>query len=154
LRGGQIHQTIRQCFQEIGKEASMKTVVIVLFLTLAASTVIAGGNPKPQGLLITQNIADIDASGAPYSIQSDGLGVYKDGLAGGVSGDVSVLMSNANPIYADRLLDLRTAQIRQVSVRFLQGPNGNEVLPGDPGYVVPANPPVWGTIRNSVKFMN
>lgn len=123
------------------------TICILFFATVAGIGVAGKPDPKPQGLVITQYIANEDPNFAPYFIQSDGLGGYKN-----VNGDASVLMGNGlNGIqFGDRLLDLLVTA-RTVAVTFSPA---NAVLPGDPGYVVPANPPVWGTIYNSVRFMN
>lgn len=123
----------------------------ILCLLLAASNAIAAGKPKPQGLVVTQDIADFDGNNVAYSIQSDGTGVYKDGLAGGVSGDVSVMMDNVcgGLTYGDRLLELAPAEVRKVKFTLT---SENAVQPGEPGYQVPAQP--LGTVLNSVRLMN
>jgi hypothetical protein len=123
----------------------------ILILIFAVGSTLAGKPPKPpqaQGLFITNEIADSDVNSVPYSIQSDGTGVYKDGLNGGLSGDVSVLMSNVcnGLLYGDRLLDLA---VRQVKVTLT---SANALQPGDYGYQVPAQP--LGTVLNSVRMMN
>jgi len=133
----------------------MKTFAIcILCLTLVVGTALAGkpgGGAKPQGLVITQTIDDFDNNSVPYSIQSDGTGDYIDGLAGGISGDASVLMSGVcnGLTYGDRLLDLQMAQARKVRITL---ENSNALQVGDTGYVVAANP--IGTVSNSVRMLN
>ncbi len=120
----------------------------VLILAVASGSAMAGKpGPKPQGLFLTQEIADDDGV-TLYSIQSDGTGVYKDGMDGGLGGDVSVLMSNVcnGLIYGYRLLDL---QVRQVKITLT---SANALQPGDYLYQVPAQP--LGTVLNSVRMMN
>ena len=125
--------------------------ICVLFVTQAVSMTMAAAKPKPQGLFITQDVADHDVNSVPYYIQSDGTGIYRDGLAGGISGDVSVLMDNVcgGLTYGDRLLDLQSAQVRKVAITLS---SANALQPGNVGYVVPAQP--LGTVLNSVRFMN
>lgn len=125
--------------------------VLVLLLTLASNNAMAAGKPpKAVDIPITQEIADSDGSSV-YNIESDGTGVYTDGLAGGVTGDVSVLMSNVynGLTYGDRLLDLQSAQVRKVKITL---DITNALQPGDYGYLVPAQP--LGTVFNSVRMMN
>lgn len=122
-----------------------------LFLMLVVGTAMAGKPPKGQGLFITQDIDDYDDNSVAYSIQSDGLGVYKDGLSGGSGTDVSVLMSNVcnGLTYGDRLLENTATQIRKVKITL---DSTNALVPGDFGYQVPAQP--IGTVLSSVRFMN
>jgi len=118
---------------------------LILGLTMGAA--MAAGKP-PKDLPVTQEILDTDTNGVAYSIQSDGAGLYKDGTAGGLSGDISILMTNVcnGLTYGDRLLDL---QVRQVKLTLT---DANALHPGDFGYQVPAQP--IGTLYNAVRFMN
>ena len=117
----------------------------LLFLIFVTSFAIAG---KPtKDLPITQIISDYDANFNAYSIQSDGGGAYQNGI----NGDISVLMANVNNglTWGDRLLENGT--IRKLAVTFSQE---NAVQPGDPGYVAPPSPPLWGTVYTDARFMN
>jgi hypothetical protein len=46
---------------------------------------------------------------------------------------------------------LETGAIRQLAITFSQD---NAVKPGDPGFTMAANPPVWGTLYVGGKLMN
>jgi hypothetical protein len=119
-------------------------IPFVLILGLAVGPVFAG---KPvRDISVTHIIFDYDDNNIPYSIQSDGYGPYING----VNKDASIL-TYIN--YADRILQNGVIGdfIRTVAVTFSLE---NAVQPGDPGYVAPANPPVWGTIHDGVRFMN
>lgn len=108
--------------------------------------------PKPSSdIPVTTNLADFDASNAPYYVQSDGLGAYQNG----VSGTTSILVANGyNGItWGDWRLDLLFpgSTTRTIRVTFEQA---NAVQPGDPGYTAPANPPYWGTQFEAVRMEN
>ena len=130
-----------------------KRIAMLLLVTIALThSAMAKGRPLAD-IPVTQDIADEDGNFVPYYLQSDGLGAYQNGL----NGDKSVLMENGfNGLkYADRLLDLNELNVaRNVRITFIQGTNGNEVLPGDPGYIVPAAPPQWGTVYTPTRMMN
>jgi len=116
-----------------------------LFLTLLAGTAIAGKQPADKP--VTHYLTDYDPNFAAYTIQSDGGGAYING----VNGDLSILTANVlnGLTWGDRILENGT--IRKLAITFSQQ---NAVQPGDPGYVVPANPPVWGTLYVGAKLMN
>ncbi len=122
----------------------MRTFVTCILILIAG--VAFAGKPNADKP-ITHYISDYDPSFAAYSIQSDGGGAYLNG----VNGDISVLMANVlnGLTWGDRLLENGT--IRKLAITFSQE---NAVQPGDPGYVVPANPPVWGTLYTGGRFMN
>jgi hypothetical protein len=109
------------------------------------SSVHAQKGQKPSDLPVHTYFLDNDATGNPYTIQSDGLGAYVNG--GGV---VSILNANGyNGItWGDWRLDLvANSSSRTVGISFCDGTTCalNAVQPGDPGYTAPANPPWWGT---------
>jgi len=124
----------------------MKTLMMaILVLNLVAGMAIAG---KPaQDKPVTHDIANYDSNFTAYTIQSDGGGVYQNG----VNGDTSVLMTNVynGLTWGDRLLE--NGSIRKLAITFSAE---NAVQPGDPGYLVPAAPPLWGTVTTGARFMN
>jgi hypothetical protein len=116
------------------------TVAIFIFSTLAFSKV-------SSDISATSILADFDANNTAYSIQSDALGGYPNG----VNGTTSILVANGyNGItWGDWRLDLSSSAVRTVRVTFAQA---NAVQPGDPGYTAPANPPYWGTQFETVRM--
>ncbi len=124
----------------------MKIVAIcILLLAFAAGSAFAGkpNSDKP----ITHFISDEDANFDAYSIQSDGGGAYQHG----VNGDNSVLITNVYIGLSWGVRVLENGTIRKLAITFTPE---NAVQPGDPGYVVPAVPPVWGTVYTGARFMN
>src|ERR1700761_9607324 len=98
---------------------------------------------------VTSNLADFDTDKTPYSVQSDAMGAYGDG----VSGATSILVANGyNGIaWGDWRLDLSSSTTRAIRVTFVQA---NAVQPGDSGYTAPANPLYWGTRFEAVRMEN
>jgi hypothetical protein len=98
---------------------------------------------------VTSNLADFDANNAPYYVQSDGYGPYRNGLGGATS----ILVANGyNGItWGDWRLDLSSSTTRTIRVTFAQA---NALQPGDPGYTAPAKPPYWGTQFEAVRMEN
>ncbi len=115
----------------------MKTLCLLLAVILAFNVHAAGGR-KSDEIPITQNIYDYDGNDAPYSLQSDGGGVYEHEP----DDTFSMLMVNGfnGREYADRVLQLAVpgANVRNIAITFSRD---NEVVEGDPGFIVPANPP-------------
>src|SRR5262245_57405987 len=115
-------------------------LISMLSLTLISSFAMAAGKPpKPVDIPITQDISDVDGNSVPYSVQSDGLGVYTHTLVTSKNkstGTTSVLMENVcgGLTNGDRLLDQAFDAVRKVKVTFDQN---NAIQPGDPNYVVP-----------------
>jgi hypothetical protein len=93
-----------------------------------------------QDINVTTIVGDVDGNGLPTDISSDGLGPYLHG----VSGVNSVLTANGyNGIkFGDWQFDTNSSTARSVGHRF---DADDAVQPGDPHYVVAANPPFWGT---------
>lgn len=111
---------------------------------------IAGLAKQPTSdIPVTTNLADFDSNNVPYYVQSDALGVYKNG----VNNATSILVANGyNHItWGDWRLDLFSSTVRTVRVTFAVE---NAVQPGDPGYTAPANPPYWGTHFEAVRMEN
>jgi hypothetical protein len=91
-------------------------------------------------LPLTSNLADYDATGVPYHVQSDTFGAYSNG----VSNMTSILVANGynGIVWGDWRLESFASTTRTIRVTFDQF---NAVQPGDPGYTAPANPPYWGS---------
>jgi hypothetical protein len=98
---------------------------------------------------VTTSLSDYDTTAQSYSLQSDGAGAYKNGVAG----VVSVLLTNGyNSIeWGDWRLDLlANPTSREIGISFCDPAHGttcplNAVQPDDPGFSATANPPWWGT---------
>lgn len=131
----------------------MKTFLLILcalVMTTYSYAAPGGGKPSPD-IPITHFVDDEDVNFTPYTIQRDGLGPYQHNVdkmasliyAGGLNGHS----------FADRVLQSGVIgdYIRNLRITFS---HENEVRPGDPGYLVPANPPLWGTVYDGVRFMN
>ena len=111
---------------------------------------IAAKAAKPGGdIAVTTSLADYNPVAEAYSIQGDGGGPYRNGVAG----VVSILVANGynGMTWGDWRLDLTTnPTTRNLGLSFCDPAHGtacplNAVQPGDPGYTAPANPPWWGT---------
>jgi hypothetical protein len=98
---------------------------------------------------VSSYLADFDATSTPYYVQSDALGAYRNG----VNGATSILVANGynHIVDGDWRLDLSSSTVRTIRVSLAQA---NAVLPGDPGYTAPANPPYWGTHFEAVRMEN
>jgi hypothetical protein len=104
-------------------------------------TISSGGTAaKPSSdLPVTTIIQDVDGSGLPGDISSDGGGPYSDG-SGGVS---SVLLANAYNNLTHGDWKFLAPTIRKIGRTFDQA---DAVPPTDIShYIAPANPPFWGT---------
>jgi hypothetical protein len=99
---------------------------------------------KPGGhvatIPLTTSILDVDASGIPADISSDGGGGYLNGV-GGVT---SFLTENGyNGIeFGDWQFNTKNSTTRAVGHSFDES---DAVQSGDPRFIVAANPPYWGT---------
>jgi len=98
-------------------------------------------------LPVTSNLADYDATGVPYYVQSDTFGAYSNG----VNNVTSILVANGynGIVWGDWRLELFSSTTRTIRVTFDQA---NAAQPGDPGYTAPANPPYWGTQFEAVRM--
>ena len=91
---------------------------------------------------VTTYFSDTDTGGNPSTIASDGGGAYQDNTVDG-HGVMSILTENGyNGIpWGDWQFDSNNSTTRSVSRVFNEA---DGVLPGDPHYTAPANPPFSG----------
>jgi hypothetical protein len=103
-----------------------------------------GGGKLPPTISVTTILGDVDSYGVAADIASDGGGPYVDNVAG----VTSYLTANGyNGIaYGDwQFLKNTIAAPLSTSRRISFSLDLNDaVLPGDPHYTAPANPPFWG----------
>jgi hypothetical protein len=124
----------------------MRRCVTVMAVALGAMVlgdgilVFAQKGAKASDLPVRSYFLDRDATGASYTLQSDGLGAY----ANGTGGVVSVLMANVyNNLYnGDWEMDASAATSRRVAITLS---SLNAVPSGSPGYTIPPKPPFSGT---------
>ena len=111
------------------------SIVAVCMVALAA---LAG--KTPSNIPVTSYLSDSGPTGVPYSVQSDRLGAYLNG----VQGVGSILTANTYHSLppGDWQLDVLSSATRNITVTLS---SANAVQPGQPGYQAPANPPFWGT---------
>ena len=107
-----------------------------------------GAKPAPcTDMAVTTTVADVDSSGNAYTIASDGLGSYFNG----VGNVMSILTCNGyngikngdwqfNKPVSNRRGQRLNARNLGVSLNV-----SDAIQPGDPHYTAPANPPFWGT---------
>jgi hypothetical protein len=95
---------------------------------------------RKQDIPVHSYFLDVDATGTPYTLQSDGAGGYSNGVAN----VVSVLTANVfNNLYnGDWVLDTRASSTRTVAITLA---TSNAVPAGAQGYTVAPDPPFWGT---------
>lgn len=112
-------------------------ILTILFLFIAHPHTSFGKGPST--IPLTANIADLDNTGAANDIQSDLLGNYLNN----VNGVTSFLTANGyNGIqFGDWQFDTYSSSNRKVYVSL---DAADAVQPGDPHYLVPAQPPFWG----------
>jgi hypothetical protein len=93
----------------------------------------------PSNISVTTYFSDTDSGGNPSWISSDGSGAYHDG----VDGVMSILTTNGynGILWGDWQFDT-LGGARTVGHLFDMA---GAVLPGDPHYTAPANPPYLGT---------
>ena len=135
-------QIVPRVFQHAG--------IIMQDAAVAAGKPAGGG--KVADLPVTSTISDSDPSGIAYLVQSDGLGAYKDGLAG----VESILQGvSQNGLSGDWILNSyntgATASAGRNALITLSA--ANEVMPGDPNFTAPANPPFTGTSLEPFRFI-
>lgn len=89
---------------------------------------------------VTTTISDVDTNIIAADISSDGHGAYSDNVAG----VTSILTANGynNIKYGDWQFDTSNSPARGVNKSLDQD---DAVQPGDPHFLVVANPPFWGT---------
>jgi hypothetical protein len=130
-----------------------KITLLALVILVSCLGALAQGKPRPTNkgsdIPVTSTLADLDASNTPYSVQSDGLGAYHNG----VNSVTSILVANGynRIVDGDWRLDMVSSTSRTVGITF---DLTSAVQPGDPGYTAPANPPFWGTRLEAVRMEN
>jgi hypothetical protein len=114
-------------------------VVGIGTMVLGHGTPVAAQKVKVSDIPVHSYFLDQDAGFIPYTLQSDGLGAYVNG----VGSVVSVLMANVyNNLYnGDWQMDASSSTTRKVGVTLS---TSNAVPAGSPGYTVAPNPPFWG----------
>jgi hypothetical protein len=96
---------------------------------------------------VTTTISDVDTNIIAADISSDGHGAYSDNVAG----VTSILTANGynNIKYGDWQFDTSNSATRGVNKSL--DPD-DAVQPGDPHFLVVANPPFWGTRTSKDKM--
>jgi len=117
--------------------AALGLVICAPCLLYAASP--NKGGPPPT-ISLTAYFSDYDSQNLPSDTASDGLGAYHDN----VDGVQSFLTINGyNGLqYGDWKFNTYNSSTRSVAHSLDQD---DAILPGDPHYTAPANPPYWGT---------
>jgi hypothetical protein len=129
-----------------------KVPVLVLgFIALASKDNSASGCPKAgqqrTNISVTTEVIDLDPGGNLYTISSDGGGRYLNG----VDGVTSILTANTyncvptgdwqfNKPFSVKGKTTYSSRRMGVSLN-----TSDAIVPGDPHYTAPANPPFWGT---------
>jgi hypothetical protein len=124
-------------------------IALALAVLLFPAPITLGGPPakKASDISVTTMVGDFDPSGNLYTISSDGGGSYFNG----VDGVMSILTANGYNGIAngDWQFNKPTTQkgktvysLRKMGVSL--NPS-DAIVPGDPHYTAPANPPFWGT---------
>jgi len=126
----------------------LKIAVLAPMLMLGGLASAFGAKPAPcTDMVVTTSIADVDPAGNAYTIASDGLGSYFNG----VGNVMSILTCNGyngikngdwqfNKPVANKRGQRLNARNMGVSLNV-----SDAIQPGDPHYTAPANPPFWGT---------
>lgn len=120
---------------------------LALALMLFSARNASAGCPKRTNISVTTNVTDFDAAGNPYTISSDGLGSYFNG----VDGVASILTGNTyncvptgdwqfNKPFTVKGKTAYSNRKMGVSLN-----TSDAIVPGDPHYTAPADPPFWGT---------
>ena len=125
-------------------QAGFRITALALLIASPPSTS-SGTPPPPPGkgslpnISLTAYFSDYDTQNLPADTTSDGRGSYSDR----VDGVNSFLTPNGyNGIrYGDWNFDTYSSTTRSVTHSIDQD---DAVLPGDPHYTAPANPPFWG----------
>jgi hypothetical protein len=100
-----------------------------------------GGRPDAcANAPVTTYFSDLDSQGLPSDIASDGLGGYQNYVDGITSFLTCQGYNGIGP--GDWQFDSYNSTPRRVTQSL---DNNEAILPGDPHYSAPANPPFWGT---------
>jgi hypothetical protein len=98
------------------------------------------GAKSQRDVPVTTTIETVDGNGLPADLSSDGLGAYVHN----VSGVKSILTANVynGLTHGDWQFGTTGSTVRKVGHSF---DSEDAVQPGDPRFLVPADPPYWGT---------
>ncbi len=121
----------------IGRASVILSACLIL---VQSQSSLGKGGGHPSNIPLTTYFSDLDSSGLPADIASDGLGAYSDGVAG----VTSFLTTNGynGIVWGDWQFDTYSSTTRAVNHSL---DAADAVQPGDPHYTVTANPPFWGT---------
>lgn len=133
--------------RNLAAHPGLRIAVLAPMLTLGGLATAFGAKPGAcTDMAVTTTITDVDPAGSAYTIASDGLGSYFNGV-GNVT---SILTCNGyngikngdwqfnKPVIKKG----RRANERKMGVSLN---TIDAIQPGDPHYTAPANPPFWGT---------
>jgi hypothetical protein len=138
------------------RASTWKRPTLVAFMALAlvisAPRQGAGAPPSkpPANISVTTYISDTDTAGNPSDIASDGQGAYPNGT----NGVTSILTTNGynGIVWGDWQFSTYASTVRTVKHTLDMT---EAIVPGDPHYTAPANPPFLGTqsltSKNEVK---
>jgi hypothetical protein len=124
-------------------------VLLALQAGITSATPPAKGSPpaKASDIAVTTTITDFDPSSNLYTISSDGSGSYFNN----VDGVMSILTANGYNGIANGDWQFNKISVQRNKTVFSQRKIGvslnmsDAIVPGDPHYTAPANPPFWGT---------
>jgi len=129
---------------------AIPSLVLALLIFAPRSASASGcpsGGKQRTDISVTTNVVDFDPAGNPYTISSDGGGSYPNG----VNGVTSILTANTyncvatgdwqfNKPFSAKGHTVFSGRKMGVSLN-----TSDAIVPGDPHYTAPANPPFWGT---------
>src|SRR4029450_13943588 len=128
--------------------AGFKIAVLAPMLMLGGLATAFGAKPTPcTAMPGTTTITDVDRAGSAFTIASDGLGSYLNGVdyvgsiltCNGYNGIKNGDWQFNKPVSNKRGQRLNARNLG-VSLNV-----SDAIQPGDPHYTAPANPPFWGT---------
>ena len=133
--------------RNLAAHPGIKVAALAPMLLLGGLATAFGAKPAPcTDMAVTTTVADVDSAGNAYTIASDGLGPYLNG----VDNVMSILTCNGyNGIkngdwQFNKPVTKKNKRVngRNMGVSLF---TFDAVQPGDPHYTAPANPPFWGT---------
>jgi hypothetical protein len=134
-------------FKALLRRPGFRVAALTPMLALTGLALASPGKPpKATDMSVTTTISDVDANGNPYTVQSDGGGLYFDGIDN-VTSILTVNGYNGIPNgdwQFNKPVVKRKQRVngRNMSISLNQA---DAVQIGDPHYTAPAMPPFWGT---------
>jgi hypothetical protein len=122
-------------------------LTLALFPSQNASASGCPGRGQKTDISVTTSVVDFDPVGNPYTISSDGGGSYFNGV-GGVTSILTANTYNCVPTGDWQFNKPFTVKGKTAYSSRKMGVSLNtsdEIVPGDPHYTAPANPPFSGT---------